>query len=412
MKAKLLNFVALDLGSSKIAAIAAHIDKKSEIKILSHNLHHAVGIKSGVITDLQAAESSIINAIYAIEKDCNKNIKRISISLSGAGTKSHYTNHKIKLSGSQITIQDIKKLLQKMLVEFKVKDQEIIHYFPVEFLIDDHHIVENPIGMFGKELSCRLHIITASSNVLINLTNCLAKCHIEVSNIILSIYATGIACLSNDEKNLGAIIIDIGAKTTAVGIFLANKLIYSNYITIGSWHITNDIAKVFSVNINTAEKLKILYGSALLSPFEPDIPLRIEEFEPDNQYNPNMVISVSQLTAVINPRIEEILSMVKQQCDQAAVDYLIARRIVLAGGGAALKSIRELASTVFERPVRISKPNGLAEIETSNLEMYATAIGMVTDHAHRQQKNSLNLHNINENSSWFKKTLIWLKANL
>ncbi|MCA0402636.1 MAG: cell division protein FtsA, partial [Proteobacteria bacterium] len=225
MKARLSNFVAFDLGSSKIAALAAIVDKKGEVRIVSQSLYHSHGFRSGRVTDVKKAEASIINAIYALEKDCSKNFNRITLSLSGAGTKSFYIYSKIKIPEPQISKQDIKKLIHKILIEFKVKDHEVIHYFPVEFNVDDNACVDNPIGMFGKELGCQMHIVCVNSALLANLANCFIKCQVEISEVTLAIYASGLACLSEEEKNLGTLIIDIGAFTSSYGVFLFDKLV-------------------------------------------------------------------------------------------------------------------------------------------------------------------------------------------
>lgn len=413
MKIKSANFVAIDVGSSKIAGIAAFIDSKGNARILSQSLHYSKGLKSGVITNLKDAESSLVNAIYTLEKDCSKNVKQATIALSGSGTKSSYIQHSLKLSTQQISKQDVKKLVQKALAEFNVKDQEVIHYFPIEFIIDDNNYVDDPVGMFGKELSCQLHIVTASSILLINLTHCFAKCQVEVSNVVLAIYASGLSCLSEDEKNLGSIIIDIGAHTTSLGIFLAGKLIYTSYIAIGGSHITSDIAKIFSVSFDSAEKLKVLYGNAIFSSFDKNSIINIDDLEPDNFYTSSTIVSTSQLTQVIYPRIEEILLMVKEQYDKTAVDHLIARRLVITGGGSMLRGVKELASKMFEKQVRIAKPTVIPGFaEDYNPGIYSSAVGLIKNCILKQQHSSFEIDINQPDASWLKKTIAWLKANI
>ncbi len=413
MKARLSNFVAFDLGSSKIAAIAAIVDKKGEVRIVSQSLYHSHGFKSGIVTDLKKAEASIINAIYALEKDCSKNVKQIALSLSGVGTKSYYTYSKIKIPEQQISKQDVKKLIHKNLSEFKMKDQEIIHYFPVEFTVDDNTCVDNPIGMFGKELSCQLHIVCVNSALLSNLTNCFIKCQVEISDVNLAIYASGIACLSEEEKNLGTFIIDMGAFTTSYGVFLFDKLIYTSYVSMGSHNITADIAKIFSVSLDAAEKLKVLYGSAVLSTLDKNSTISIEDIEPDNPYNTVSSIATAQLTAVIHARAEEIFLLIKEQYDKVGIDHMLARRLVITGGGATLRGMKELAGQVFEKQVRIAKPIILPGFkEDYNPSIYSTAIGMIKNYSMKQQKNSIE-GDLNEGtSSWLKKTLKWLRENI
>ena len=412
MKNKSSNFIALDLGSSKIACVAAYIDKRDSAKIIGQNLHYSKGIKSGTILDLRDAADSIIGAIYALEKNSGKSIKQITVSLTGYGTKSYYIGSKIRLSNQPISHQDVQRLIKKILLEFKFKDQEIIHYFPIEFSLDNNNAIEDPEGMFGKELGCELHVIAANSNMLMNITNCFAKCHIEINNIILAIYASGRACLTEDEKNLGSIIIDMGARTTSFGVFVSGRLIYTSYINIGSFHITSDIAKVFSISIDVAEKLKILYGNAMPSYLDKDNVISLEDYDIDTSYNVVPTITSKYLAEVINPRVEEIFLMVQADYDKVIDNNAIAYRVVITGGGAMLRGVRELASKVFEKQVRIGKPEILAGFsEDYNPHVYSPTIGMVQIQSTRIKKNSFDIAD-DKDLPWLKKCLIWLKENI
>jgi cell division protein FtsA len=202
MKDKQANFVSIDLGSSKIASIAAHIGKNGDIEVIGQNLHYSEGIKSGVVVDLAQAENSILQAVYSLEQICENNINEAVISISGYGTKSYYLSNKISISNAKITKNDVQKLLQKTLNGFSIKDSQLVHYFPIEYTIDSGDIVDDPIGMYSNELGCKIHVITANSNMLLNLTNCLTKCQIEVHGVVLGIYASAISSLTEDEKNL------------------------------------------------------------------------------------------------------------------------------------------------------------------------------------------------------------------
>ena len=412
MKGKSSNFIAFDIGSSKIAAIASHINKQGEARINSQILQYSAGFKSGTITNMELAENSIIGAIYALEKECDKSIKEVAISLSGVGVKSYYISHKIKLGNQPISRQDIKKLIHKALSDFKIKDQEIIHHFPMEFIVDDGQTVENPVEMYARELACQLHIISADSLMLMNLTKCLAKCHVEVSDIIVSIYSSGIACLSDDEKELGSIIIDIGSHTTSFGIFLDNKIVYVSHIPIGSMHITTDIAKVFSISLHAADKVKILYGNANSGLLVKDTMIRLDEFESDNGYNSDLSITTGQLAEIIYPRINEFFLKIKKQCDHISMDHLLARRVVITGGGAALPGIKNLAAEIFQKRIRIAKPEIIPGFtENYNPYMYSSVIGMVKSKSLKYQKN-LPGTDYDEDSGWFKRTFLWLKENI
>ncbi|MDG1436959.1 MAG: cell division protein FtsA [Rickettsiaceae bacterium] len=405
MKKKSSNFVVFDIGSSKIAALAAHNGKQGDTKINAQILQYSEGFKSGSITHMEMAENSIVNAIYALEQDYDKSINEITISLSGAGVKSYYINHSIKLGNQPISKQDIKKLITKAIADFQVKDQEIIHYFPMEFVIDSNQVVENPIGMYAREMSCQLHIISADHLMLKNLTSCVAKCHVEISDIVVSIYASGVSCLSDDEKELGAIIVDIGSHTTSFGMFLDNKIIYTGHVPIGSSHITTDIAKAFSISRVSADKLKILYGTADPDLLTKDSIIRLNTLDPNNSHDSDLTISTKHLAEIICPRMREIFSQIKKQCDHVAMDHLLANSLVLTGGGAALSGITSLAAEVFQKQVRIAKPATIPGfVDNYNPYIYSTALGIV------KLKSLKSEHE--EEGGWFKKTFTWLKENI
>ena len=411
MKGKSCNFIAFDIGSSKIAALAANINKNGQAKISSQILQYSEGFKSGSITSMELAENSIIAAIYALEQESDKSVKEIAISLSGAGVKSYYVNHKMKLGNQPISKQDIKKLISKALLEFKVNHQEIIHYFPVEFIIDGKQNVDDPLGMHAREISCQLHVVSADSLMLMNLTKCLAQCHVEVSDVFLSIYSSGISCLTKDEKELGSIIVDIGSNTSSFGIFLHDNLVYTGYIPIGSRAITRDIAKEFSVSIAAADKLKILYGNA-----NPRIvknnTIMLDEFDPDNSYNSEPSITSVDLARIIETRTQEIFIKIKEKCDRISMEHLLAKRMIITGGGAALPGLTSIVSNLFQKQVRIAKPEiipGFAE--NYNPYMYSTVIGMVKAKSLKYQRNSFR-HGVDENAGLFKRTFLWLRENI
>ena len=412
MKGKSANYVVFDIGSNKVAAIAANINKTGESTIVAQVLQYSNGFKASTVINLEAAENSIIAAIYSLEKECDKSINEVTISLS-SGFKSYYINHTLKLGNQPINKQDIKKLIQKALADFSLKDQEVIHYFPIEFTLDKDKVVDNPNGMYARELGCQIHVIAANSLILKNLTNCFARCHIEVGDIVLSIYADGLACLSDEEKETGAIIINMGSHITSFGVFFEGKILYVGSVPIGSHHITSDIAKCLSISINTAEKLKILYGDVRPELFNKNESIRIGDFEPENNYNTNLTIPISKLAEIIRPRVEEILVLLKKEYDALGMDHLLAKRIVLTGGGSGLKGMKNLVAEIFhkqEREVKLENAPAFAE-NISNIATYSTAIGMIRSKALKYKKNSFKSGE-QEDLGWAKKILLWFKENI
>jgi cell division protein FtsA len=409
MKNKPTNFISMDIGSSKIASMAVFMEKNGDVEVTGQNLHYSEGIKSSVVTDLAQAENSILQAVYTLEQECGMAINEAAISLSGYGTKSYYLHNKIKINDGKISQHDVQKLIQKALAGFNIPDAQVIHYFPVEFSLDSGDVVDDPIGMISHELLCRIHVIAANSNILINLANCLAKCQLEIHGVVLAIYASGIACLTEDEKKLGSLIIDFGARTTSFAIFLGGKMMYSGYVPIGGWHITSDIAKAFSVNFSTAEKLKILYGNASDSYLTSTNPVSLDDGE-GNEVN----ITVGDLAHVINPRVQEILELLKKEYDKVNIDHLISRRVVLTGGGGMLKGLKEMTCQKFAKQVRIAKPkifHGFAE--DYNPGIYSSSIGIVEAYVNRQRK-SYNpvLDDYNLQQGYGARILSWFSENI
>lgn len=415
MKARFANSITIDLGSSKIAALAAYIENNGDARILCQHMSHSEGLKSGLIVDLKQAENSIINAIYSLEKNSEKSVKDVAISLSGAGTKSYYIYNTVNLHPKNpVSKKDIKRLIEKSLSEFKLEGQDIIHYFPIEFTLDDYNSLDDPVGMLGKELGCRMHIVAAQSNMLLNISNCLSRCNVDISNIMLAIYADGMACLTEDEQTLGSIIIDIGARTTSFAIFLGKKLIYSGFAPVGGWHITSDIAKAFSIKLEAAEKIKVLYGSATCG-LASDSLINLEDFDPTSSENlDNTTVTTLELAEIIAPRAEEILSLIKDEYDKVGIDHMIGRRMILTGGGATLHGMKELASKIFNRQARIGRPITIPGfIEECNPCVYSASLGMVKINAIAKQKNFyLSAKQYEENGGFFSKMIKWLRDNI
>lgn len=411
MKRRDSNFMAFDIGSSKIAAISSNISKVGDIKINSQILQYSEGFKSSVITNMDLAEQSIIAAIYALEQKSNYSIKEVAISLSGIGVKSYYINYKISINHQPIKKEDVQKLISTALSRFTVDNHDIIHYFPLEFIINDTQQVEDPIGIYARGLSCYLHIVSADRMMLMNLTKCLAKCYVEVSDIFISVYASGLSCLTEDDKELGSIVIDLGSNTSSFGIFLNNKFLYTGHIPMGSQDITYEIAQTFSISLSAADKLKILYGNADPKLVHNSI-IRLDDIDPNNHYNSEILIAVIDLANIISIKVRQIFSMIKEEYDRISMHHILARRMVITGGGACLPGLTSIASEVFQIQVRIAKPRSIVGfVDYYNPYMYSTVLGMVQAKSLHYKKRFLK-YGAEEDVSLIKQMFLWLKENI
>ncbi len=411
MKSKAANSINFDIGSSKIAIISAHLNYQGNIQVLNQNLCYSDGINGGIISDFAKAEQSIGNAIYTLEKQGDYNISKVNINVSGIQTKSYYTHYKTKIS-REIEKQDVHKIIDKILSNFHIKDQSIIHYYPIEFIVNDQDGIQNPIGMKGSEFGCRMHIITANTSMLNNLVNCFAKFHIQVDQIILTSIASCFSCLSENESKLGSILIDFGDKNTSFCIFLDNKPLYIGNIPLGGWHISCDLAKVLSLGFSAAEKLKILHGYISNTGNDRGEIINLDQLEEISEEDSNSRQVVSSLVAdIIKARAEEIIFMLKNKYDQLNIDHLITNQIIITGGGAMIRGIKELLAQIFLKQVRIATPIVLPGfVEDYNPHSYSAAIGSLMYQKLQQEKQTLTQQNNKIN--WINKVIKWIKENI
>ncbi len=363
---------ALDIGSSKVVCFIANLaaDGKPEIIGIGHQLSQ--GIRAGIVIDVKKAESSILSAVNSAEKMAGETIDNVVINVSGSTVKSHMINVETVVSGHEITDLDVNRIIKQGYDHFNKDEIDILHCIPIDYTIDDIRGVKDPRGMYGERLSTDLHVITASSTAVRNLANCLGRCHLDIENLTASPYVSGLACLTEDEKNLGVILIDIGAGDTSISVFTAGNPVYIDSIALGGTHVTRDIAKGLSASLAFAERIKNLYGSVVMTQADEreiiDIPLLDMQSDVKNIEGGNVIedsyISKALLISIVKPRMEEILEMVKKNLESSGFFQLSGPRVVITGGAGQLHGIKELAGQVFNKHVRIGRPvpmEGMAE---------------------------------------------------
>ncbi len=378
MKASNTNYTAIDIGSSKISILAADLQGDGRARIGYQGLFRSSGIKAGIMRDYDQAEHSIVSAIYNLENDTQQNITEISLSLSGVGVKSMYIYKKIKLAEGRVSHADVTLLNSKAVETFNDTTHTVLHYFPIEYTLDQNHSINSPVGMFGNVLGCKMHVVTSDSAQVANILNCFSKCHINVKDILVGAYASGLATLTEDEKMLGSIVIDFGGDTTSFAIFSNGNLLFTKFIPLGGNHITSDIAKILSISMKNAEKLKVLYGSALKSNIDSDTLINVNELVGVSFSDDEIRISSNDLSAIISARVEEIVEMIKVEYDSTFLDYLVGRRIVLTGGGALLRGVKEIVASSFNKQVRVGQPLNIPGFESDHSsQSFCACLGII-----------------------------------
>lgn len=363
-------FVAvLDIGTTKICCLIAKPNVErgpygaSGPRVVGIGTHQSHGIRNGVIVDMDAAEHAIRAAVERAEQMAGDNIDRVVINISAGKPQSRLVACEVSIGGHGINEQDMRRLMDPaVLLKDMAEDRQIIHKLPVGFSVDGNRGVRDPIGMFGQVLGVNVHVVTAASAPLRNLQAVVERCHLDVDAMVVSPFASALACLVEDEKKMGAACIDIGGGTTGIALFFDGELVHTDIIQVGGNHITNDIARGLSTPFGHAERMKNLYGTCLPSASDDGEVIQVPLVGEDDETG-TIQVPRSMLVGIIRPRVEEILDLARERLEKAGFAQL-AGRVVLTGGTSQLTGISEMASQTFAHHVRTASPRpveGLAE---------------------------------------------------
>lgn len=375
---------ALDVGSSKISCFIAKIEPgrtangHAPIRVIGIGHQVSRGIRAGALVDMDAAEEAIRVAVDAAERMAGVTIKDVIVGVSGGDPRSQTVGVKSSVAGPEVTDGDLARLVGYAQSNFQPEGRDVLHAIPTNYSIDGARGVRDPRGMFGEKLGVDVHMVSALRGPLRNLELCIERCHLSVSGIAVSPYASGLACLVEDETDLGVAVIDMGGGTTSLAVFFEGAMVYCDSVSIGGNHITNDIARGLSTPLAHAERMKTLYGSALASPSDEremiDVP-QVGESDADSANH----IPRSMLTGIIQPRLEETFELVRDRLDASGYARVAGRRVVLTGGASQMNGARELAGRMLDKQVRVGQPlrlTGLAE--ATGGPAFATCAGLLT----------------------------------
>ena len=343
----------LDIGTTKLVCLIAAVDDK-EITILGYGYRESKGIIASAISDMRLAQKSITNVVCDAERMAGFNIDRLVVGLSGAETLSQKKIVKSKIASDMVKTSDITNLANGIRFEYKKHNREVIHLLPLQYRIDDSNPVQNPRYMTGDILSARFNIVSSSSTTARNIENCLKRCQLSVYNYIAESYSSALSSLTDNELNLGTVVIDIGGGDTSFAIILDNKLVYTGNVNAGGIHITRDIAMILNVDFDTAETIKNLNNSLIMSSVEERelINLKADAFDVVNVNK----VTKKDLRDIISSRLEEILESVKTQMEKNGYGVMSINNIVLTGGVSNILGTDKIANQIFKKPARIGHP--------------------------------------------------------
>lgn len=376
----------LDIGSSKIVCFIGMHDPEVGVRLLGVGHNASAGIKCGAVVDMAAAETAIRCAVEKAERAAGFTIQSVTVNISTRTLRSEHLTVETKFDSGEVAERDIKRVISSALAEFNAPERAILHALPLNWSVDNTRGIRDPRGMFGKQLGVDMHFVTAGVGVLRNLAHCVERCHLRIKSIIASPYAAGLGALVDDELDLGATVIDMGGGITTVSVFRDRALVFVDSVPIGGGHVSADIARGLTTNLDAAERIKSLYGSALGSR-QDDV--QMITCPPMGEYGAQHEEPRALLTSIVRSRVEETLEILRERLKKAGVEEFAGRRIVLTGGGAQMSGTAELAGIMFSKRVRIGRPHGaLGLTDISSGPDFAVATGLMK-HAFSQRQEAI-----------------------
>ena len=377
----------IDIGSTKICCVIARLTPRPEGKALKGRTHtvevigfgygQAAGIKSGVITDIDQAEQAIRTVVGMAERAAGLEVQSVIVNITAGRLGSETFSATVDLGGEKVEKSDIQRVLRSVNARSVRAERSIIHALPIGYAIDGQKGVRDPRGLVGEKLSVDVAVISAETLAMRNVELVLNRCHLQIEALMATPYASGLATLVDDESQLGVACIDFGGATTTVAVFADGHPVYCDALAIGGHHLTLDIARHLSVSVADAERLKTVYGSVLPGQADEREMISIVPVGAGADEAPGM-IPRSHITRILRPRVEEILTLVRDRMQATGMMDVCGRRFVLTGGGSELTGLPEVARRLLGRNVRNGRPLGIAGLpEIARGAAFATISGML-----------------------------------
>ena len=374
--------VGLDIGTSKVVAIVAEINDENEIEIIGLGSCRSRGLKKGVVVNIESTVQTIRSAIQEAELMAGCNIHAVYTGIAGNHIRSLNSHGIVAIRDNEVTAGDIERVIDAAKAVAIPADQKILHIVPRDFIIDGQEGIKEPIGMSGVRLEAKVHIVTGAVSAAQNIIKCVRRCGLEADDIVLEQLASSYSVLTEDEKDLGVCLVDIGGGTTDLAVFTNGAISHTSVIPIAGDHVTNDIAVALRTPTQNAEEIKVQHACALGQLAHSDETVEV----PSVGNRPLRRMSRQTLAEVVEPRYVELFSLVQAELRRSGYERQIVAGIVLTGGSSNMQGVVELAEEVFHLPVRVGTPqyvSGLVELIRNPI--YATGVGLLLYGRGRQQ---------------------------
>ncbi|NKB38914.1 MAG: cell division protein FtsA [Gammaproteobacteria bacterium] len=397
--------VGLDIGTSKVVAIVGEVSPDEEIEIIGIGSSRSRGLKKGVVVNIESTVHSIQRAIEEAELMAGCEIHSVYAGIAGSHIRSLNSHGIVAIRDNEVSVGDIDRVIDAARAVAIPADQKILHILPQEFVIDSQEGVKEPIGMSGVRLEAKVHMVTGSVSAAQNIVKCVRRCGLDVDDVILEQLASSYAVLTEDEKDLGVCLVDIGGGTTDIAVFTDGAIHHTAVIPIAGDQVTNDIAVALRTPTQHAEDIKVQYACALTQLANHEETIEV----PSVGDRPPRRLARQTLAEVVEPRYEELFTLVQAELRRSGFESLIAAGIVLTGGSSKMEGAVDLAEEIFHMPVRIGMPqhvSGLADVVRNPI--YATGVGLLL-FGQRQVQTSSNSPRVNNGvkgllermKSWF-----------
>ena len=397
--------VGLDIGTSKVVAIVGEINSSGVIEIVGIGSHRSSGLKKGVVVNIESTVQSIQRAVEEAELMAGCEIHAVFAGIAGSHISSLNSHGIVAIKDREVFSHDIERVIDAARAVAIPADQKVLHILPQEYLIDDQDGVKEPLGMFGVRLEAKVHLVTCAVNAAQNIEKCIRRCGLDVEDIILEQLASSYAVLTNDEKELGVCLVDIGGGTTDIAIFTEGSIRHTGVIPIAGDQVTNDIAMALRTPTLHAEDIKIKYACALAKLTSADETIQV----PSVGDRPARSLSRQSLAEVVEPRYDELFTLVQAELRRSGYEDLVAAGVVLTGGTSKMEGVIELAEEIFHMPVRLGSPQNISGLkDIVNNPIYATGVGLLL-YAKEQYEGGA-LQSKENRSGWWAKVKQWFQG--
>ena len=397
--------VGLDIGTSKVVAIVGEINNSGDIEIIGIGSHRSSGLKKGVVVNIESTVQSIQCAIEEAELMAGCEIHSVFAGIAGSHINSLNSHGIVAIKDREVFSHDIERVIDAAQAVAIPADQKVLHILPQEYLIDNQDGVKEPLGMFGVRLEAKVHLVTCAVNAAQNIEKCIRRCGLEVEDIILEQLASSYAVLTNDEKELGVCLVDIGGGTTDIAIFTEGSIRHTGVIPIAGDQVTNDIAMALRTPTLHAEDIKIKYACALAKLTSSDETIQV----PSVGDRPARSLSRQSLAEVVEPRYDELFTLIQAELRRSGFEGLVAAGVVLTGGTSKMEGVVELAEEIFHMPVRLGSPQNISGLkDIVNNPIYATGVGLLLYGKQKYQGHTVK--NRENRSNWWAKVKQWFEG--